>query len=89
MKVIDDLKIKVTVDLKELADLEDRSIKTVDGEQKKIFTIEEATIVKKTVFSSSKETGIVATAIIVFNNSSSTVENEINALLKKLLKIKI
>jgi|GEM_PF-4243598 len=89
MKVVEDVSIKVVVDLKELADLEDRSIKTVDGENIKIFTIANVKIIEKTRFDSSEEKGIMATATIVLNDRSTQVINEVNTVLKKLLKIKI
>lgn len=89
MKVIEDVSIKVVVDLKELADLEDRSIKTVDGEDVKIFTIADVKIVEKTRYDSSQDKGIKATATIVLNDRSTLVINDVNMLLKKLLKIKI
>jgi pectate lyase len=89
MKVIEDVSVKVVLSLKELADLEDRSIKTVDGENKKIFTIENASILKRHSSSSTKESSIMAEATIVLNNNSADVASEVNTMLKKLLKIKI
>ncbi len=87
MEITQNIEIPVLLTLKELADLEDKSLKIADNSDTRLFTIEKIEIVKSNMFQSSAEKPIMATAMLVFNGRS-IAKNEFHLLLKKMLKIR-